>query len=361
MMTNPNQKRIRDYGIMIGTLPTGPLNRISDVSGVKVGHVTLRQGSVQTGVTAILPHGGNCFKEKVAASSYVINGFGKTIGTIQIEELGTIETPILLTNTLSVGTVAEGLVNYMLQENEEIGLTTGTVNAVVAECNDGYLNDIRGLHVKKEHVREAITQAKAEFEEGAVGAGTGMSCFGLKGGIGSASRRVEHEDYMIGCLVLSNFGQKEDLLLAGQPIGQWILEEEEERGEQESDKGSIIIVLATDLPLSDRQLKRVAKRATVGLSRTGSYIGHGSGDIVIAFSTANKVPHSPSVAISQQSVFHDHYLDSVFRAAGEAVEESILNSMVTATTIIGRDGHQRKSLQEYLPTYVSKFRYSSLF
>ncbi|MGB8954473.1 MAG: P1 family peptidase [Tumebacillaceae bacterium] len=343
------QKRIRHYGFTIGTLPTGPRNSISDVAGVTVGHCTLNDGPVKTGVTAILPHPGNLFQDKVLAAAHVINGFGKTAGTIQIEELGTIETPILLTNTLSVGTAADALIEYMLERNPDIGVTTGTVNAVVGECNDMYLNDIRGRHVQKEHVFQALDSASADFAEGAVGAGTGMSCYGLKGGIGSASRRIElgDESYMVGVLVLSNFGAKGDLTIGGVPFGR-LIEEQERASSQESDKGSIMIVLATDLPLSERQLKRVGKRAAIGLARTGSFIGHGSGDIVLAFTTANRVPHAQTASVNMIRMVHEDLLDPAFRAAAEATEEAVLNSMICAQTTVGRDGNTRHSLQEYM-------------
>ena len=197
--------------------PRGERDLITDVPGVKVGHVTLKEGDVHTGVTAVLPHGGNCFRDKVMAGVSVINGFGKSVGLIQIQELGTIETPILLTNTLSVGTACEELTRYMLEGNPDIGVTTGTVNCVVTECNDGRLNDIRGLHVRPEHVRQALESASEDFEEGAVGGGTGMVCLGLKGGIGSASRRVEADGrtYTVGALVMSNFGAPGNLIIGG--------------------------------------------------------------------------------------------------------------------------------------------------
>ncbi|MGB4440513.1 MAG: P1 family peptidase, partial [Sedimentibacter sp.] len=255
----------KESNIVIGRLKKGQKNLITDVAGVKVGHVTLNDGNIKTGVTAILPHEGNIFKEKVMASSCVINGFGKSIGIVQIEELGTIETPIIMTNTLSVGTVATGLTKYMLEQNEDIGNTTGTVNCVVTECNDGRLNDIRGLHVKEEHVFEAIKNADSVFEEGAVGSGTGMVCYSLKGGIGSSSRIVEldGQEYTIGAVVMSNFGSIRDLTINGDKIGERIFQENNEK-----DKGSIIIIIATDIPLSERQLKRVSKRAVIGLGRT---------------------------------------------------------------------------------------------
>lgn len=338
---------IRRYGIVIGELKTGRNNLITDVEGVKVGHVTLNKDRIKTGVTAILPHKGNIFREKVMASSHIINGFGKTIGTIQIEELGNIETPILLTNTLSVGAVSEGLIKYMLSNNADIGDTTGTINPVVCECNDGYLNDIRQLAIKSEHALEAIKNADVIFEEGAVGAGTGMSCYGLKGGIGSSSRIIElgDKEYTLGVLVLSNFGRKKDLIINHREIGKEICDLEEM---EQIDKGSIIIIIATDIPLNERQLKRVSKRAVVGLARTGSYVGNGSGDVVISFTTANKINHYEEKHITSFGAINEEKMDLVFRAAAEAVEESVLNSMVYAETTEGRDRHKRFSIKDYL-------------
>ncbi|TDT62763.1 P1 family peptidase [Fonticella tunisiensis] len=343
------QRRIRDYGITIGRMKPGRLNSITDVEGIRVGHVTLNDGEVKTGVTAILPHGGNLFKEKVMAASYVINGFGKSIGTIQIDELGTIETPIILTNTLSVGTACDGIVEYMLSQNDDIGRTTGTVNPIVCECNDGYLNDIRKRRVEKSHVIAAIRSAEVEFEEGSVGAGTGMSCLGLKGGVGTASRVIELDDrnYTLGSLVLSNFGVGEELLIDGIKAGEKI-KELLSRSYDEPDRGSIIMIIATDIPLSERQLKRVCKRAVVGLSRTGSFIGNGSGDIVIAFTTANKVKHYEEKDLREIKMLKEDKMDLVFKAAAETIEEAILNSLVCAETTVGRDGHTRHSLKEFI-------------
>lgn len=357
-----NQKRIRDYGIAVGSLPTGPRNAITDVAGVRVGHVTLDEGAVKTGVTAVLPHPGNLFREKVLATSHVINGFGKTIGTIQIEELGTIETPILLTNTLSVGTVADSVVRYMLDQNPEIGISTGTVNPVVGECNDMFLNDIRGQHVSREHVLAAIESAAEEFAEGAVGAGTGMSCYHLKGGIGSASRQMQLSEhtYTLGVLVLSNFGRQQDLLLDGFPAGHLIHQWEQERAhaeqqeQQEQDRGSVILLMATDLPLTERQLKRICKRATVGLARTGSFIGNGSGDIVIGFTTAHRIPHESATPFLALQMLHDNEIDLAFRAVTEATEEAIYNSMICADTTTGRAGHTRTSLQAYIDRILER-------
>ena len=272
---------IENIKLKIGKLQKGKNNLITDVKGVKVGHKTLDNGNIKTGVTAIIPHSDNIFREKLICSSYVINGFGKSVGLVQINELGTLETPIILTNTLSVGTCSTALVKYMLKENDDIGVTTGTVNPVVCECNDGYLNDIRGLHVKEEDVFDAIENAEINFKEGNIGAGTGMSCYQLKGGIGSASRvlKLDDKEYTIGSLVLSNFGLKEDLLVDGIKVGEKILEKESE----ELEKGSIIIILATDIPMNERQLKRIAKRVPIGLARTGSHIGNGSGDIAVSY------------------------------------------------------------------------------
>ena len=243
----------KNRGIRVGKLPCGPLDKISDVPGVTVGHCTLSDGEVQTGVTALLPHPGDIFHDKVMAASHVINGFGKTTGLVQIEELGTLETPILFTNTLSVGTVETALVKYMLDRNPDICETTGSVNPVVCECNDSGLNDIRGLHVTEENVWAALADCRADFAEGAVGAGRGMRCHGLKGGIGSASRVVELDGklYTIGALVLSNHAVFDDLVVAGTPI-QTLLDASIPPHE---DKGSIITVLATDIPLSERQLR----------------------------------------------------------------------------------------------------------
>jgi D-aminopeptidase len=343
------QKRIRDYGITIGRMKPGKLNSVTDVDGVRVGHVTLNEGDIKTGVTAILPHEGNLFKDKVMASSCVINGFGKSIGLIQIEELGTIETPIILTNTLSVGTACDGLVEYMLDQNDDIGSTTVTVNSVVCECNDGYLNDIRKRAIEKHHVLEAINNAGTEFEEGSVGAGTGMCCLGLKGGVGTSSRIIELDgrDYVLGSLVLSNFGAGEELLVnelkAGEKIQAFL-----SKGYADQDKGSIIMIIATDIPLSERQLKRVCKRAAVGLSRTGSFIGNGSGDIVIGFTTTNKVSHYEEKDIYEMKVLHDNKIDPVFKAAAETVEEAILNSLITAEKTVGRARRTKHSLKEFM-------------
>jgi len=345
------KKRIRDYGIIIGNMKTGDKNLITDVKGVKVGHITLNEDEVKTGVTVILPHERNIFKEKIFAANHIINGFGKTIGTIQIEELGTIETPIVLTNTLSVGTACDALIEYMLKTNDDIGKITGTVNPIVCECNDGYLNDIRGRHVKKEHILEAIGNAQEIFEEGAIGAGTGMSCYQLKGGIGSSSRVLilDNIEYTVGVLVLTNMGKKEDLIIKGKEVGKRICEIDNVDNLNVGEaKGSLIIILATDIPLTPRQLKRISKRAVVGSCKTGSFIDNGSGEIVIAFSTGNKVLHYEPNKIVNIKRLNENYINLVFRAVAESTEEAILNSLVIAKTTIGRDGNKRNSLKNYI-------------
>lgn len=345
-----NRVRLRELGVAVGKYETGQKNGIVDVAGVRVGHVTLHENisgeiAVRTGVTAILPHGGNLFREKVLGACHVINGFGKTVGLVQLEELGLIESPILLTNTLSVPAVQHGAIQYMLAHNPEIGITTGTVNTIVGECNDGYLNDIRGLHVTAQHARQAIEQASPDnTEEGSVGAGTGMSCLGYKGGIGTSSRIVnlEGEIYTVGALVVSNFGKAADLALFGWGKATEPMAYPEE---EKLPDGSIMIILATDAPLNERQLKRLAKRAAFGLARTGSYAAHGSGDIAIAFSTAERIAHhSEQLAISSLRVNEgSELINHLFEMAAEAVHESILNSLCKADEMVGRAGNRREA------------------
>ncbi|MGN7397876.1 DmpA family aminopeptidase [Peribacillus frigoritolerans] len=343
-----NRVRLRDLGINIGRYETGTYNAITDVPGVRVGHTTLSYKNaedriVQTGVSAILPHSGSLFQEKVLGSSYVINGFGKTVGMIQLQELGVIESPILLTNTFSIPAVLEGTIRYLLDQNPQIGDTTGTVNVIVGECNDGYLNDIRGLHVRPEHARQAIQSASSGMvEEGCVGAGTGMSCLGFKGGVGTSSRIASfgEQSYTIGTLVVSNFGEEKDLRVPG---GGWL----HHTGEKEKmPDGSIMIILATDAPLNERQLGRLAKRAVFGLSRVGSYAAHGSGDIVIAFSTAHRIPHQPDQGNISFSFMREDgkWISQLFEMTVEAVEEAIWNSICKATTTEGNKGRVRDAI-----------------
>ncbi len=325
-----------------GILPKGRRNLITDVAGVSVGHCTLAHGAVQTGVTALIPHQGDLFHDRCLAAAHVINGFGKSMGLVQVQELGCIETPLILTNTLSAGTAYTACVRYMLERNGQIGREESTVNPVILECNDGYLNDIRGLHVTEGDVRAAIDAAGENFALGAVGAGRGMSCYQLKGGIGSASRVFEigGQTYMLGALVMTNFGTLVDLTIAGKPLGRSLAKT------PESAKGSCIMILATDAPLSSRQLARLARRAQSGLARTGAVTEQGSGEIALAFSTANRIRTSDTM---QSAAFlNDAGLDPVFRAGTEAAEESIIRSMQEAETVTGRDGHVRLSLQDAL-------------
>jgi len=349
------QKRIREHGLRIGTMETGPGNSITDVTGVTVGHSTILSDQVRTGVTAVIPHGGNLFREKLPASCHVINGFGKSAGLVQIEELGTIETPVLLTNTFGVGSCVNGLIRYMLDHNTDIGISTGTVNPLVLECNDGYLNDIRGMHVREEHVLEALSNAGPDFLEGSVGGGTGMSCYQLKGGIGTSSRVLQFAEYdrihILGVLVQSNFGKMEDFVCNGRKLIDHVPGPDLHNMEGRSD-GSIIVVIGTDLPLNERQLKRVCKRASVGINRTGSYIENGSGEIAVAFSTAPRIPHYSGMFSLQFTVLSEDLTDMVFRAVAEAVEEAILNSMICAGPMCGRAGNYRDSLQNWIDMLI---------
>lgn len=347
--------KIREYGIKIGHFKTGKNNSITDVKGVRVGHVSLKEGNIKTGVTAILPHGGNIFKDKVMAASHVINGFGKSTGLIQIEELGVIETPIILTNTLSVGRAYDSLVKYMLDGNEDIGDSTGTVNPIICECNDGEINDIRGLHVSEEDVLAAIAGAGVDFEEGDLGAGSGMIAYNLKGGIGSSSRIVNlaGQEYTIGVLVLSNFGSLEDFVLNGDHIGEGLCKKIGKKLPTE-DKGSIIAILATDIPLSARQIKRVAKRVFPGIARTGSYSGNGSGEVVIGFSTGNIIRHYESDDIVSLKMINEDKINKVFKATVHATEEAILNSMIEAGSTSDRKGKKIYSLGELIQGCVCK-------
>lgn len=339
-----NKKRI----IKIGEMNTGTNNNICDVPGVLVGHSTLDVGSIHTGITAILPHNGNMFREKVVSACYSYNGYGKSMGLIQIEEMGTIETPILLTNTLSIGKVSDGLISYMLQDNPEIGVSTSTINPIVMECNDGAINEIQKRILNEEYVYEAINNAASSFQQGNIGAGTGMKCYGFKSGIGSSSRVITYDDkeYTIGVLVNSNFGGSngEDLVLKGRALGPLIKDYDLEK---EEDKGSIIIVVGTDLPLDSRQLKRLAKRTMLGVAKTGSYGGNGSGDIILAFSTENKVSHFNNKTTETISRFSDSYINKAFKAVVEATEEAVLNSMLYAKGVKSFNGKYYKSLMEY--------------
>jgi D-aminopeptidase len=343
-----NRPRVREAGVRVGVLPTGPLNAITDVQGVLVGHTTLVRGdNIRTGVTAILPHNGNLFREKVPGAVFVGNGFGKLAGSTQVNELGEIETPILLTSTLAVPRVADYLIDYMLAlpGNEQVQ----SINPLVAETNDGYLNDIRGRHISRDDVFAAIKGAKSgAVEEGSVGAGTGTIAFGFKGGIGTASRKLPARlgGFTVGVLVQSNFGGV--LTINGAPVGQelgkYYLKDElaPPAAEQQSNPdGSIIMVVATDAPMDARNLRRLASRAMMGLGRTGGSGSNGSGDYVIAFSTAPEVrfrvnnQRDASPTRDLKSVSNDT-MSPLFLAVVEATEEAIYNSLFRATTISGR-------------------------
>jgi D-aminopeptidase len=349
--------RARDLGIIVGILPAGRLNAITDVAGVRVGHTTLVRGeNVRTGVTAILPHSGNLFQEKIPAAIFVGNGFGKLMGSTQVDELGEIETPILLTSTLNVPRVADALIDWMLAlpGNEDVR----SINPIVAETNDGYLNDIRGRHAGRDEVFAALKSARdGPVAEGSVGAGTGTVAFGFKGGIGTSSRALPQNlgGYTVGVLVQTNFGGV--LTINGAPVGRelgrYYLKEQLERigridmpddPVREKADGSIIMVVATDAPLAARNLKRLAARAMLGLARTGSPSTQGSGDYVIAFSTAkeNRIRAGEQVRTTQ--TLGNEAMSPLFQAVVESTEEAIYNSLLRATTVTGRDGHRVEAL-----------------
>lgn len=320
--------RFQDLGLQCGTLARGQFNALTDVKGVLVGHYTLYEDdNIRTGVTAILPHGGNLFTEKVTGAVHTINGFGKACGFEQVRELGTIETPILLTNTLNVGKVADASISYMLQGNPNLR----SINPLVGECNDGYLNDIHQRVVTQAHVFSAIESAKSGMvAEGGVGAGTGTSCYGHKGGIGTASRLVE--DYTVGVLMQTNFGRRDELTILGVPIGYHL-----ERGDEpDSGDGSVMIIIATDAPLTSRQLGRLATRSAFGLGRTGTVCHHGSGDFVVAFSTGELRDAIPD--------HHNRLMNGLFQAVVECVEESVYNALLSAETTQGYQGHSLQAL-----------------
>lgn len=328
-------QRLRDHGIKIGVIPTGQWNAVTDVPGVRVGQVTLSAADrIRTGVTAILPHQGNIFQQKVPAAIYIGNGFGKLAGYSQVEELGNIETPIVLTNTLSVPTAADAIIDYTLAQKENQHVRS--VNPVVGETNDGGLNDIRGRHVTKEHVLAAILNAKSgPVTEGNVGAGTGTICFGFKGGIGTASRKLPDNlgGYTVGVLAQTNFGG--NLQIAGVPVGKELGRYYFKDRLQDSADGSCMMVVATDAPLDDRNLKRLAKRAIMGLAKTGGIASNGSGDYVIAFSTAEslRIPYQPAGPLLSGATLHNDFMSPLFMSVIEATEEAILNSLFAAETM----------------------------
>lgn len=346
-----NRKRIADYGIRVGNMERGALNKITDVPGVRVGHATISDAAHHTGVTVILPCEDNMFARKLTAASFVLNGFGKTQGLVQVDELGTLETPIALTNTLNVGKVHDALVSWMAERCARDRVQMHSINPVVGECNDALLNAIEDRPVCAAHVRQALEEACADFDEGDVGAGAGTVCHGLKGGIGSASRllSVAGKTYTLGVLVQSNHGCLEELTVCGRRLGEEIIAQRRMRPAPEpNDRGSIMMIVATDLPVSDRQLRRIIKRCSVGLARCGSYFGHGSGDVMIGFTTANRMPHGGMHRVITQQMLTEHTLEFAFRAVAEATQEAVLNSLCCADDVCAANGTVYEGIGRYL-------------
>lgn len=340
------QRRIAEHGVRVGTMPYGPRNKITDVPGVRVGHCTLEEGPYRTGVTVILPCAENPFYSKLTAAADVLNGYGKPAGIVQVQELGTLETPIALCGTLNVGKVFDALAAQMLARCAAEGRHPTSINPLVCECNDGTLSDIAARPIEAEHVRLAAEQAGEDFAEGSVGAGRGMVCHGLKGGIGTASRLVEigGETYTVGLLALANHGHMKDLTVDGRRIGPQI--EQMLKTQEVVERGSVILVLATDLPVDARQLRRIIRRAPVGLARVGGYIGHGSGEVMVGFTTANRVPFEEGPSVRIQRVLREDLLDGPFRAAAECAEEAVLNALICANTTTGYRGDVVTSLRD---------------
>lgn len=362
--------RARDLKIVIGRYPTGPLNAITDVAGVKVGHVTLikgegplkpGEGPVRTGVTVVIPRD-DVWRKKVPAGAFVLNGTGEMTGLAWVAESGVLEYPIALTNTLNVPRVANGVISWMLTRYPDIGITDDTLTPVVAECDDSRLNDIQGRHVSEQDVMEALDHASAgPVAEGTVGAGTGMVAYGFKGGIGTSSRRLPDEEggYTVGVLVNANHGRRPELVIAGVPVGRLYDRSEPFSGKSSTldgsdavayeeqpgvGEGSIIVIIATDAPLDSRQLSRLAKRAALGLARTGSTARHGSGDFMLAFSTANVIPHYPKERTFMMTHLADTHLNPLLEATVEATEEAIVNALTTARTVVGRDNRRIEAI-----------------
>lgn len=361
-----NQTRIRDYGIAVGRLPTGPLNKITDVPGVRVGHCTIDTDRQKTGVTVILPAEGNLYAYPLTAAAHVINGYGKTAGVSQVQELGTLETPILLTGTLNVGKMCDALVSYTLEQCAADGTSCHSVNPVVGETNDAALSANHDRPADKTHLDAAVANACLDFAEGDVGAGKSIVCMGLKGGIGSASRVLEREgrQFTLGVLVQTNFGCLENFRLDGLPVGAAVLdmirEEDARRAaaiEGQDDIGSVVIVVGTDLPVTELQLTRILRRVTVGLARVGSFVGHGSGDVVIGFTTANRRDRTSDFRTVE--LMCDRWVEAAFNAVVECTEEAVLNSMAAAHTVTGFNGRHAvtaRALEEFLPEALERAR-----
>ncbi len=356
---DPEEPRVRarDLGIVIGIYPPGPLNSITDVAGVKVGHTTVMSGEgplkpgigpIRTGVTVVIPRD-DVWHKKVPAGSFVLNGTGEMTGLAWVAESGFLEYPIALTNTLNVPRVANGIMNWMIKQYPGIGITDDTLTPVVAECDDGRLNDIQGRHVSELDVVKALDGASSgPVKEGTVGAGTGMISYGFKGGIGTTSRKLPDKEggYTVGVLVNANHGRRPELVVSGIPVGR-LYDAPSAAGtmvQPGQSEGSIIIVIATDAPLDGRQLTRLSKRASLGLARTGSTARHGSGDFMLAFSTANVIPHYPKEPTYTFTHLADTHLNALLAATVEATEEAILNALTMATTVIGRDDHRADAI-----------------
>lgn len=363
--------RARALGLKLGQLQPGPLNAITDVPGVKVGQVTLMrgdgplqpgQGPVRTGVTVIIPRD-DVWRKKVPAGAFVLNGTGEMTGLAWVTESGFLEYPIALTNTLNVPRVANGVISWMLRHYPGIGITDDTLTPVVAECDDGRLNDIQGRHVSEADVMQALDEASSgPVTEGTVGAGTGMISYGFKGGIGTASRRLPDANggFTVGVLVNANHGRRPELTMGGVPVGQRYEAEPAQsnlrptqsgespyltrEGIAGNAEGSIIVVIATDAPLDSRQLTRLGKRAALGLARTGSTARHGSGDFMLAFSTGNVIPHYPAEPTFSLTHLADTHLNPLITATVEATEEAVLNALTGATTVVGRDGFRAEAI-----------------
>ena len=379
-----SRPRARDLGIMVGKYPPGRWNAITDVEGVEVGQVTLihgdgaldpGKGPVRTGVTVVIPRE-DVWHKKVPAGSFVLNGTGEMTGLAWIAESGFLEYPIALTNTLNVPKVANGVMTWMFQRYPKIGISDDTLTPVVAECDDSRLNDSQGRHVTEQHVVAALDGATSgPVEEGTVGAGTGMISYQFKGGIGTASRQLPSEEgeYRVGVLVNANQGRRKELMIAGIPVGRlYELDPSDSpknaKGEEgqvpilsgkrvvSGDSGSIIIIIATDAPLDSRQLARLSRRAALGLARTGTISHHGSGDFILAFSTANIIPHYPEAPTITLKRLADTHLNPILAATVEATEEAIINALLRATTVVGRDGRRAEAisitrLQEIFENY----------
>ncbi|HPV81589.1 MAG TPA: P1 family peptidase [Nitrospira sp.] len=370
-VTEQPHVRARALGLRLGQLEPGPLNAITDVPGVKVGQVTVMrgdgalqpgQGPVRTGVTVVVPRE-DVWHNKVPAGAFVLNGTGEMTGLAWVAESGFLEYPIALTNTLNVPRVANGVISWMLRRYPGIGITDDTLTPVVAECDDGRLNDIQGRHVSEADVMQALDEATSgPVAEGTVGAGTGMISYGFKGGIGTASRQLPAAagGFTVGVLVNANHGRRPELVMGGVPVGQrydaaptqasGLPDPNPERvyatreGSSGNAEGSIIVIIATDAPLDSRQLTRLGKRAALGLARTGSTARHGSGDFMLAFSTGNVIPHYPTEPTFSLTHLADTHLNAVITATVEATEEAILNALTGATTVIGRDGFRAEAI-----------------